>query len=639
MKPIYRPLSAAIALLLIPVSGLTLSLGQSSGTVVFGRPLDLTVQARLDAPLDESSNCFSAEIFQGDLPFDINRVRIDVKAAANPLEASIRIRSAASITEPWAKVILRSNCGAKMSRQYDFLTDFMSDLPASMPNTRLPVVASTARDVQQPATTLPALTTLTSPATDIAAATKTPAARQKLARALVPKSTKPSAAAATTSMDDTTKVASDTPAVQARKLQSTRKLATKDTSVAEGKSRLKMETFDLADERQVMLKMSTALLAPVVSDSPANAQALAQAAAVWRALNAKPEDVAADVQKLQATAAELQSVKSAALKEQTNLQERLRMAEEKKFANPLVYGLLALLVLTLAGLTWMWLRLRKNAQAGYAWLGSEPTMPTYAEPLADTGIAEPTFIETRHMRQEKPVAERISAPAAYAVVQAIEETTTRSMEEIQDVVDAPSAPETLNPSMVFNNPVAKVDVHIDNNPLWPANAASATHSDGPAALVITPNEALMLPITQPDTLPEMPSEAELQAVPAQAVVQVDLPLKAPIAPPETLNIDLDFSKISPPRRRALSPVNNHIEFYSDGEHAKASQPAPLADQKEANLAAEPKPKSLPKLPKSVHKLHKPTATSPATSEQKTNLIDFESFANAPAPPRPSRFTS
>ena len=122
-------------------------------------------------------------------------------------------------------------------------------------------------------------------------------------------------------------MASVTPAVQPGKLQSIRKLAIKATSVAEGKSRLKMETFDLADEQQVMLKMSSALLAPVASDTPANAQALAQAAAVWRTLNAKPEGLAANAQKLQATAAELQIVKSNALKAQISLQERLRVAE------------------------------------------------------------------------------------------------------------------------------------------------------------------------------------------------------------------------------------------------------------------------------------------------------------------------
>lgn len=643
MKPSNRPLSAAITLLLIPISGFTTLLGQPSGAVVFGRPLDLTVQARLDAPLDESSNCFSAEIFQGDLPFDINRVRVDVKTAANPLEASIRIRSTASITEPWAKVILRSSCGSKMSRQYNFLTDFVSDLSPSMPNARLPIVASTARDAQQPATSLPALMSLTAPGIDKASVIKSPTANQKLANAVIPKNTKPSKAVVVTSRDDTAQVASNTPAVRSRKLQSTPRSAAQATSVAEGKSRLKMETFDLADERQVMLKMSTALLAPAASDTPANPQALAQAAAVWRALNAKPEDVAADAQKLQATAAELQIVKSNALKVEAGLQERLRVAEQKEFTNPLVYGLLALLALALAGWTLMWLRVRKNTQAAFAWIDSEQSLPTYAEPPVETGITEPAFVVTRHMRHEQPMPEPVSAADTYAAVQAIEETPASSIEETQEVLDAPTAPETLNASMVFTKPVAKVDVHIDNNPLWPANAGSATHSDGPEALVITPAEAFMLPITQPefqpDTQPELQLESELLAVPTPSPDQVDRPMHAPIAPPETLNIDLDFSKISPPPRKAPSPVNNHIEFYSDGEHAKVVLPDPLADQKEVNLSAERKPKSLPKLPKSVHKPHKPTANATATSEQKTDLIDFDSFANPPAPQRPSRFKS
>ena len=168
-----------------------MSLGQSTGAVVFGRPLDLTVQARLDAPLDESSNCFSAEIFQGDTRLDGSRIRVEVKAAANPLEASIRIRSTATITEPWAKVILRSNCGTKMSRQYDFLTDFVADLPPSMPNARLPVLASTARDMQEPAAALPPLAALTSPAT-----VKSSTAKQKSAKAVVQKDTKLTTAAA-----------------------------------------------------------------------------------------------------------------------------------------------------------------------------------------------------------------------------------------------------------------------------------------------------------------------------------------------------------------------------------------------------------------------------------------------------------
>ena len=622
MKHLNRPLFAAMTLLLVSASGFSMSLGSSTGAVVFGRPLDLTIQARLDGPLDESSNCFSAEIFQGDARFDSNRIRVDVKAAANPLEALIRIRSTATITEPWAKVILRSNCGTKMSRQYDFLTDFSSDLPASLPNTRLPVLAATTRDGQESAAVLPPLTTQTAPATNKALTAKSTAIKQKLTAAAAANEVNSAIATVTTNTDRTTPVASNTPAVRPGQLKSSNKLAVKATAVAEGRSRLKMETFDLADERQVMLKMSTALLAPIASDTPANAQALAQAAAVWRALNAKPEDVAADAQKLQATAAELQNVKNAALKEQARLQERLRMAEEKKFANPLVYALLALLVLALAGLTWMWWRARKSAQAGYAWLGGT-TVAAEALPLSSMEGADPVFVNTVNMTLAQPAYEEDPAPALVAVQEA---PVTEAHPEVQLVPETPQ--EALSAPMIFTKPVPKVEVHVDNNPLWPAEAPSAKHTDSPEMLVLTPTEAFIRPITQPE--PELHATTPYPQVALEAKVDLPLPLQKVIAPPETLNIDLDFSKISAPAARVAASAknkhvdkhsDNHIEFYTDDGHAQAN---------------EPKPKSLPPLPKSTHKPHKPA--TPAALDHKSNLIDFESFATPPVPSRSSRFT-
>lgn len=636
MKHPNRLLSAAIALLLVPISGFSISLGQSTGAVIFGRPLDLTIQARLDGPLDESSNCFSAEIFQGDARFDSSRVRVEVKAAANPLEAQIRIRSTATITEPWAKVILRSNCGTKMSRQYDFLTDFITDSPPGMSNTRLPVLASVARGTQeqQPAVVLSPPGSLTSAAADkvstvTSSTVRSTAIKQGLVKAAPPREAR-STTTVKTNTDDATSLTAITPAARPDKLKSTKKLAAKATSIAEGKSRLKMETVDFADERQVMLKMSTALLMPVVSDTPANAQALAQAAAVWRALNAKPEELAADAQKLQATVAELQSVKNRALNEQASLQERLRVAEQKEFANPLVYGLLALLVLTLSGLAWMGFRARKSAQAGYAWLG-HTTIPADAQTLADMEVAEPAFVDT---------LSTTPAPATAPAFAALEETPIAFVEERADVQAMPETQsEALSAPMVFTKPAPKVEVHVNNNPLWPAEAVSAHHADGAAALVMTPAEAFVLPITQPEpalqaTTPQPP------AVLNEVTPNLQWPQQTVISQHESLNIDLDFSKIAPPvarmgakakRSHVDKHIDNHIEFYSDDEHAKA------VPSEEPNQAGERKPKSPPPLPKSVRKPHKPA--TPLASDHKSNLIDFESFANAPAPPRPSRFTS
>ncbi|MDO8455782.1 MAG: hypothetical protein Q7T07_02585 [Burkholderiaceae bacterium] len=602
MKYPSPALSATLLLLLVHTSGFSMSLGQSTGSVVFGRPIDLTVQARLDEPMEEPANCFSADIFQGDTRFDSNRVRVEVKAATNPLEALIRIRTTAPVSEPWAKVILRSNCGSKMSRQYDFLTDFVSDIPASIPNSRLAMVAPARVGVQDSAIMLaPLSSTKTTPA-------KQAVETQKLAKA-TPKDTKRAVATTGAPADNGVSMASNLQPLRPEKLKSTAKLSTKTESVADGKSRLKMETFDLMDEQQVMLKLSTALLSPVSSDTPANKQALAQAAAVWRTLNAKPEDLAADAQKLQSTTAELQSVKESALKIRTSLQERLHVAEEKQFANPLVYGLLGLLALTLAGLAWLFVQVRKGNQPGYAWLREQSASafvdPQMEEPLIEeryTSALETTALSTTTQTDEPPR----------------DDTDTLLSEE-----EVSALPVTLGAHMVFTKPTHKPALSVDNNnPLWPANAASSTQTASPVALVITPTEAFMRPITAENAAEHVQADMEQQIRGHADPVVLSRPTpKGSTAPAETLNIDLDFFNISPAKPDA-SPSEAH-SVISEGStsHGKTK-----------------KARHNGSLPKSVHQLHTSTVP-PLVTDLKSNLIDFESFANPIEAPHTSRFTS
>lgn len=49
------------SLLVTTLTTEAVQLGSIKGSAVFGRPLDLTVQVRLDAPFDETANCYSAE--------------------------------------------------------------------------------------------------------------------------------------------------------------------------------------------------------------------------------------------------------------------------------------------------------------------------------------------------------------------------------------------------------------------------------------------------------------------------------------------------------------------------------------------------------------------------------------------------
>ena len=135
----------------------------------------------------------------------------------------------------------------------------------------------------------------------------------------------------------------------------------------------------------------------------------------------------------------------------------------------------------------------------------------------------------------------------------------------------------------------------------------------------------MLPVTQ--------AEVEPSTTPFDSAVQVDLdPWSKQEAslPANSLNIDLDFSKVTPPAPRVV-PSNNHVEFYTDGEHEKAVATPEDAQTRKPLITAK-------SLPKSVQKLKKPIQAPTLATDQKSNLIDFESFANPPVPQKPSRFT-
>ena len=88
-------------------------------------------------------------------------------------------------------------------------------------------------------------------------------------------------------------------------------------------------------------------------------------------------------------------------------------------------------------------------------------------------------------------------------------------------------------------------------------------------------------------------------------------------PDQPLNIDLDFSKIAPT------------------EPQLSTEDARKAKSKEASHSKAKKARHTGSLPKSVHQLHPPNAP-PLVTDLKSNLIDFESFANPPEVPPASR---
>ena len=393
MRHVYRHI-CLVSMLVTVLTAQAVQLGSAKGSVVFGRPLDLTMQVRLDTPFDETTSCFSVDVFQADNKFDAGRVRLDVTPAANGLDATIHVRSVSSVNEPWAKVILRSNCGAKISRQYDFLTDFAADTPASS------TLAESA--FTQPATTsssaLAANNRLTSNSSNATNATaQAPVSNWNVKRSQAKVKTlsqKPNS-------DATAALKKVNPATQTVVVT---KKTTGIVADAVGQSRLKMETFELTDEHQVLLKLSSALIAPTGMRTPEEIQALAQATAVWRAINGVPAEVkVAAVAAAPAPASALVNQKPAA---------------KSEFPNLVVYGLIGLLALTMGCIAWLWLRVRKASLAGYGWLNDSVS--------ADA----PVGIEPIHS-QFSPANARVSPSVAQEPLEPIFEEETEVAEKFK----------------------------------------------------------------------------------------------------------------------------------------------------------------------------------------------------------------
>jgi hypothetical protein len=379
-----------VSLLVTTVTTEAVQLGSVKGSAVFGLPLDLTVQVRLDAPFDETANCFSADLFQADNKFDAGRVRLDVQPAANGLEATVRVRSLTPVNEPWAKVILRNNCGAKISRQYDFLTDF-AEAPAS--TTQADNLLTLSALPMTPSST--AISSSSLP--NIKARSTATTVRSKQ----VENSAKPSLKKSSTDEAGVSQKFK-------RSMPATPEMAKNAAATASSaaQSRLKMETFELTDEHQILLKLSSALVAPTGMRSPEEIQALAQATAVWRAINGMPAEVQAAATAVTAeTPAKNPAIFAATSPQPTVVSQKLpRLTGVSEFSNLLVYGLIGLLALTLACIAWLWLRVRKASRAGYGWLNESAA--NHAE------IAhEPTQFLPTNFHQTALDAQQISEPA------------------------------------------------------------------------------------------------------------------------------------------------------------------------------------------------------------------------------------
>ncbi len=330
MKAVFKVKSLACGVLMLctTLGSSALTLGRAQGAVFVGKPLDLRVQMQFDANEDIQAACLDAEVFYGDTLLEAARVSVLMEPGSSAANGpTVRVLSSVLIDEPIVTINFRVGCQQKLSKRYTVFPEVSTNVVE--PPVRAPVARSAPADVALPTVaTRPAAAATTAPSAPVA----------KLAR-------RPAPVAAQVP------VAPPPPRTKSAK--------------ASGKSRLKLDALDLLIERDPVLQATTELL----TLPQENTQKRAEAAALWRALNASPEETLRDEAQARAMEKDLKALYAVTAENQKglmNLVAKVQRAEAERYANGLVYTLLALLVLCLAALVWVWRRAR--AKRPQSWL-------------------------------------------------------------------------------------------------------------------------------------------------------------------------------------------------------------------------------------------------------------------------------
>jgi hypothetical protein len=347
----------------LPSSAVTL--GRYGGAAVIGRPLDVRVEALTSPGEDLSELCFRANVLFGEAKLSSGAVRVSPQRSAPDAKASIRIQTTLPVNEPVVSLEVSGGCSAPFTRNYVLLAN---PAPASVSSsgsapgaarsidgsfagvgesnsiTALPRLAEDNGQVSGRALSTTPSTSTTDVAFDNASGAK------DAAPASAPKPEKPVAKKAK-------------PAQAARK-----SIVRKPDPVVEAPApRLLLDPVDLNlnVERDPVLKLSLSMLSePTTSEQEREA-----AGQLWKAINATPEEVLRDTQKLAVLEAESKGLREKEASDAAAIKAMQDQLDQTRYITWLAYLLGGLLLLSLVGL-WFFRRRKDEpevARRSAAW--------------------------------------------------------------------------------------------------------------------------------------------------------------------------------------------------------------------------------------------------------------------------------
>jgi len=385
-----------------------LTLGPLRGNAVLGQALAVTVPVTFSADEDLLAPCFSAEVLYGDALLDGSRVSLTFEITAAERAGVVRLASAVKVDEPVVAINLKAGCTQKTARRYVVFADLPPEVLVSSATQPARAAAGLPTKAGEAATVSAAPFAGTAPqvARPVEAAVAKPvqAAKPATERKAVDKPAPERAA-----VDKPTQEATRVPERASAELPGLARPADKSAAVA--RPRLKLSLADGLGSTELVLKSADLLLLAPKEDM----QKRQEAAALWQALNATPEQILRDTAQRKSLDGELKELRERTVAEQRSLQAAnaaLAEAQAQRYDNPLVYGLSALLAAVLAVVGYVGLRLRRAAPASGPWW--RPLVATQPLPAA----AELPPEDVAHV--DLPLAEddvQAQPPPAVAVAQ------------------------------------------------------------------------------------------------------------------------------------------------------------------------------------------------------------------------------
>lgn len=414
----FKALVVGFVLAGTALASAALTLGRARGAAWIGQPLDMLMPVQLDGGTAEAGLCADAEVFHGDSRQDASRVQVQVLASEQPDSVNLRITSSALIDEPVVTVYVRAGCSQKVSRKIVMLADFPSDnapAPARIPTpvtlqvpTVVPAetIAAPSPSAAAPAVTMaPAPALASSPAAKPTAEAPLPKPVPKVANAAAPAAEKPEPKA--TPKPQPKEAPKELPK-EAKKAAAPKKETPPKTpkaekaaaapapeAKAESKPRLRLDPIETLNERIKTLESAT---------TASTAQ----------------EELSRDGQRMEQLQSDLRSLLDQAVKNEASLaamRERLEKAESDRVPVELVYALMALVLVCLGALVWLWSK--RPRQVVWAQQGPtpRPAMPSAASP----SVAKPTSpatsspqadVEVKHVDADDSMFDRLMGEKA-----------------------------------------------------------------------------------------------------------------------------------------------------------------------------------------------------------------------------------